>query len=191
MSDPMTDVRIAKERLEAERKVARAEAERMIRERLDKYQRNLDLAVRVALSAGATRTALSEAAGESRVTINERLDRTANVPIDTNALPDLSRTDKRRTKAVKAKQAEAKREWPYTIEGDSLFVNYEEYGPDMLTGRVKFELIYEELDDSWGLMLQEIIEGESAGDVAEALDMTFSGWYYDDVTRFIKEVKNG
>jgi hypothetical protein len=186
----MTDVRIAKERLEAERKVARAEAERMIRERLENHQRNLDLAVRIALSAGATRTALADAAGESRVTINERLDRTANIPIDTHTLPDLSRTDKRRTKTRTAKPEAEKRSWPYTIEGDSLIVNYEEYGPDMLTGRVKFELIYEELDDSWGLIVQDFADEADAPTIAEYLDMTFTGWYYDDVTRFIKEVKS-
>lgn len=185
--DPILSVKRAKEFLEAARAEVMAEAAQMVRDRLAEYQEALDIAVRIALEAGATRSFIAATAGESRVTINERLDRTKHEKVDTSNLPDLAKTDKRRAVERKPKEKAPEAKPAYEYDGEFLTTKYEDYGPEHLTGEVKFEAIYEELDGSWGFMLVSAGDGEDEATIVNRLDMHFTGWYYEDANRFMKE----
>ena len=174
MDDVTEDLVAAKQALAAQRVVSRREANALERTLNAPYEADLDAAMRAAYEAGATRSALARATGESRVTVNERLQRAYG---DATPKRKIDKPDK------PPKIPEMK---PYLIDDEGyLLVDYHQYGPDRLTGAARLEIIAD--DDG---VTNWFLAGPDAEDwnpqILEALDTRFEGWYYEDALAFVK-----
>lgn len=146
---------------------ARAAARDLEASMMQSIQIRTDQAVVRALANGATKTAVAAILGESRVTLNERLDRETGSH-----------------KAERVVEVYEQENPPYTIEDSVLKVDWQGYGPDQITAQNEMDIVKDEDSGSYWFMA---IAGDPINEVNMKLDTVFTGWYYEDAAKFVAQ----
>lgn len=158
--------------LHATRTAARVEAKRILDEMMKPVQDATDIAVARALAAGATKSSIAAALGESRSTINERLDRATGGHNKAEAVEVYTQANP-----------------AYYIDRDDtyadLHVNWDNYGPEGITASNVLSIIRDAESDSYWFMASD--PEHERNQVTDKLDTKFDGWYYEDAAKFVTQ----
>lgn len=152
--------------LAAARTEARVAAKQLEASMMKPVQDATDRVVLAAVEAGLTRTAVAASLGESRSTLNERLDRATGG----------------KGSDVTAEYTQDSPPYHVTGGGGELSVDWVDYGPDRITANNTMDIIRDEDTGTYWFM------SEPAGTVNEVnmkLDTIFTGWYYEDAAKFV------